>query len=567
MNIFAGLFEKLKASFSRFAAMYFFTVTGAVFVSAFVFAGYETGKILKPFIMDCGFFCVFSILFKLVSEKFWEQNLKVKILNVAVPLVLSVPFYFACKTWYENNYFDLAILCVWSVMILISGLFIYLESKEKTGASILSSFVLSNILSVSVGVALTVIIFAVDSLLFDIGREEYYICSAWIFAYWPLFAGFFVSLATLKYDQITTGQSFKVVFLYALFPLYWVLVAILYLYLLKSIFTLSLPNGQINWFVSFASAFFILFNVALRCYKNRFTDLFYKWGGLILTPLVVIQIIAFTIRVTAYGLTFARYASLLYISFSSVVIACTIYEGFSKEKRVDFVKTVLVAGSAVLIFACLPYVNLIDVSKKSMISVIENTYRKHQMFDEEKGLLLTENAENVFSAREKNSIRTAWYELPYSMNKHEIRWAAFELKENSENKVYENFSFERTFGFAYKWNYEENINGKSFSFNASHVKVDVKGFSSMCIAEKLTRNEKDGKIYVTFDSESEKWDVTEECNNFLEAYKKKESIDKPYIIDRGNRRLVLTYMYYDYEELNDGTVHFYGSVNGYLLIK
>lgn len=568
MNIFKSLFEKFKPSFSRFAAMYFFAVAGAVFSSLVFFNDYSKSIFFKHFIADCSVFCIFAVLFQFISERFLSQTVKVKILNFAVPAVLSVPFYFVCRNFFESEYFMLSVYCVTAAMILICGLFVYLESREKTGANILTAFVFANILSVCVGVALTIIIFAVDGLLFSLEFDEW-VPSAWVFAYWPLFMGFFVSLVTLKYDEIKISQPFKVVFMYALFPLYWVLIAILYVYFFKSVFTLSLPNGQINWIVSFATVFYILFNAAFRCYQEKVTDIFYKWGGVVLAPLVVIQIVAFAIRVKAYGFIQTRCASLLYIVFSTIVLCVSIAESFVKDKKVPFgfMKTVFVLGAAVFIWACLPFVNIIDSSARSMINVIENIYRKHQMFDEKNGLLITTDAEKTFNSDEKNTIKSAWDEIRFRKNNHEIKWIAYNIERDYDEKLKESVSYKDTFGFEFKWKYFDKSDNREFRVSASKEKVDIKGFSTLKVVNDLIRDKDDGRFYVTISKDTYRWDVTELCQELLTKPDGSPVFNEQIVIDRGTKRLILVYLNYDYYVDEAGTIHFHGSADGYQLEK
>ena len=91
-------------------------------------------------------------------------------------------------------------------------------------------------------------------------------------------------------NEETAGKAFKILFLYIMFPLYIILLTLLYAYLIKSLIVQELPCGQINWFVSFATCFYFVFYYTLCEYnKNLFIKWFYKIGGFILFPLIIIQ--------------------------------------------------------------------------------------------------------------------------------------------------------------------------------------------------------------------------------------------------------------------------------------
>ena len=172
-----------------------------------------------------------------------------------------------------------------------------------------------------------------------------------------------------------------------MFPLYIILLTLLYAYLIKSLIVQELPCGQINWFVSFATCFYFVFYYTLCEYKkNLFIKWFYKIGGFILFPLIIIQCISFKIRIDAYGFTELRYVSLLYIIFSVIAILCTMIKGGM------FAKWNFIILTFFILLATVSPLNMIEVPYKKQSERMEHVLKKYKMFDNK---LLDYNADDI----------------------------------------------------------------------------------------------------------------------------------------------------------------------------
>lgn len=90
-----------------------------------------------------------------------------------------------------------------------------------------------------------------------------------------------------------------------------VLLGILYIYLGKILWTLTMPSGQLNWFGSVAIAGYLFFWLTLRRYENGFFRLFSRWGWALLIPVLIAQIVGIVIRYNAYGLSAPRFAGMV----------------------------------------------------------------------------------------------------------------------------------------------------------------------------------------------------------------------------------------------------------------
>lgn len=170
-------------------------------------------------------------------------------------------------------------------------------------------------------VSLSVCVWAADTLLFDLDWRWYTI--AWEGAVFAVGGPLFLSW--LPEERAEAPRMLAALFRRLLFPVYLVLLAILYGYLGKIAVTGVLPEGQMNWFASLA-----VFGWALAWFlfpepEGRLFRGFLWWGGVLLLPVVAVQLLCVEIRVAAYGLTAARYAGLLCTGYGLAVMACGIF--------------------------------------------------------------------------------------------------------------------------------------------------------------------------------------------------------------------------------------------------
>ena len=180
--------------------------------------------------------------------------------------------------------------------------------------AISKAWLVGTLLIVSLSTCLT----AFDSLLFSLeGRLHttlYFLIAEFSF----LFIGIQVFLASLpeREKNMETPGLFRALLMRVLWPVYLILLAILYLYVAKIIYVWAIPVGMMNWFASLA---LLAFSVFFFCFANdaRYSLLqrFLRWGLLLFLPILAVQAIAVWQRVEPYGLTVLRYTSIL----------CTIY--------------------------------------------------------------------------------------------------------------------------------------------------------------------------------------------------------------------------------------------------
>ncbi|MEQ2868733.1 MAG: DUF4153 domain-containing protein [Selenomonas noxia] len=154
-----------------------------------------------------------------------------------------------------------------------------------------------------------------------------------------------------RYEHSVAVQK---LLLYLFFPVYAVLLLVLYIYVGKIILAGDMPVGIMNWYASFALLGFTFFFGTLAAQKRLpLFSRFLEWGFFILLPIIAVQIYGVCLRYAAYGLTTARYASMIctFCGIYALVVA------FLKKKPQQ---VYLCAALLALIFSLTP-LNVIDV--------------------------------------------------------------------------------------------------------------------------------------------------------------------------------------------------------------
>ena len=171
------------------------------------------------------------------------------------------------------------------------------------------AWLVGTLLIVSLNTCLT----AFDSLLFSLESRLHTTLYFLIAEFSFLFIGTQVFLASLpeRGKNMETPALFRALLMRVLWPVYLILLAILYLYVAKIIYVWAIPVGMMNWFASLA---LLAFSVFFFCFANdaRYSLLqrFLRWGLLLFLPILAVQAAAVWQRVEPYGLTVLCYTSI-----------------------------------------------------------------------------------------------------------------------------------------------------------------------------------------------------------------------------------------------------------------
>ena len=170
---------------------------------------------------------------------------------------------------------------------------------------------------------------------------------------WCFLAPVFMAAMLPKDNEPTEHPKAFTVLFWFLVPIGMALLAILYVYIVKIVFTWSMPSGTMNWFASCAIGGYLFLWLSLRGSRVRLFALLARWGWAALLPVVATQIVGIVIRYNAYGLTAPRMAGMATLAIGIYALALA---AFDRTARSAFI-VLAVAG---LILTVSPF-NIVDV--------------------------------------------------------------------------------------------------------------------------------------------------------------------------------------------------------------
>lgn len=165
---------------------------------------------------------------------------------------------------------------------------------------------------------LLVCLLAADALLFDINYRWHMV--VFDFAFSVVGVNFFLAwLPDGRKEEAVPAPFYKLTVRLFL-PVYLVLLVILLVYVGKIGLAWELPVGTMNWFASLALLGYAFFYFVLGGQTAVWTRRFLRISAAALVPVIAAQLAGIDIRISAYGLTTLRYASLLCTAFGILVL-------------------------------------------------------------------------------------------------------------------------------------------------------------------------------------------------------------------------------------------------------
>ena len=438
------------------------------------------------------------------------------------------------KTNYDSLYtimaytgIMIAMLC-FIFFILMRG-----ENRDLAFPKLVASWMFTGAVCGVLSGGLSICIAAFQSLIFSWDDIYKLYSIANLFVWIIGFINIFLSFIPKKGVPLASSKIFRTFVLFAGLPLYILLITILLLYLAKIVITWNMPVGEINWFASFASLFFIFFLLSVKQYKEKIAKLYVKFGGYFLAPVLVMQAVAVFERINAYGLTTPRTVSLVLIIISILFITGSVIIPNHLNK------IALISGIIVLIVTITP-LNVIDMPVRSQTRILTNVLTANDMLKDGKVVpnpnVSDEDAKKIISAYEY---------LKYDAGKTP------DFIPNPKNSI------EEIFGFTKKNDFDRN--GKVYRYCNFRTKdsVDITEY------DKMVKVYDDNDI-IKFEHNGQQYDIDliQIANSFYDQYDTEETELDLYIVDE-NTALYFEDFSFDAE---DGEVY-YCYFNGYLLLK
>lgn len=314
-------------------------------------------------LISLGSTILFAVLWRLLLE--WKY--KVSLLYEAVNIPVLAGFYFLWQMMPMNHYF---VMYVAGLSFSLPCLCLFLLQRQMaTGLfpHVFVSFVQAfGIAVLTMGLG-GICLLGINALLVPIAWNWGYALCAFSF----VLVGINVFLSCFPSEkECPRSASFLYLLKRVFLPAYVILLMILYGYIGKILFLWEMPVGKMNWYASFAVAVFSLFYFCLYEETDNGSRRFLKYGALALFPVMVVQALGIYIRFEAYGLTAARYASMICSGFGLAVIAFAFF-------RRAACPLFLLAGIIGVLCSMTP-LNLIDVPVYDQDRRLEKVLIKNQ---------------------------------------------------------------------------------------------------------------------------------------------------------------------------------------------
>ncbi|WP_329380561.1 DUF4153 domain-containing protein [Anaerofustis butyriciformans] len=471
---------RLKESYTRFCSTFIFLLFYliATFLLDLDFLNIKHYSLYYGFFI--GIFISILVNIFIVNKKIYS-NKKKNIVSFIISLIVSVfwsvvmyrlpqerVFNLYYVTFYEYNRLNLVYYSFILITICLSIYFLYNKENEKTLFShLIKSVTISGFISTILFIGMAVCITAFSVLILPMETIYIYIILAKLCF---IFVNISLILASIpkKDSEIIIPKFYKVIVKNILLPLFIVLIGILYVYILKIIITLNLPVGEINIFASLALLGFVFLYLNLLNEEDKYSMLYKQYGGYLMIPIIITQLIFIYIRLNAYGLTETRVLSLMFMIIGIIFLVNSIMK---KNIKYPF----LIAAVIIFIFTISP-LNIYNISNFNQESRLISVLKKNDML---KGNEIVKS--NNLSDEDKQIIQSSHQYLVHSAGK----------KSDFVKSIIEKTDTENLYGFKFKETYEftdfgdeeyyedENIEYFSFYHDYEGEEINIKGYNKM----------------------------------------------------------------------------------------
>ena len=561
MKFLSHFWNTIKPTVLRFPAAFLLSAMVAVFLSINLVYSYGSYNFYLAMCLSCAWAFGLSVFLRLLLERLIsslkQKNTIFLLVQMTCIILAYFPGYLLCKNdtprFYIIYFGTLMALFVFCLYLLY-----FFQQKEKVIPNVVMSLAISLTIALCIGIGASVIALAIDRLICHIANYNIH-GIIWACSFCFFFPCVFISYATKSDKDISIPKTFKVIVFHVLFSLYCILLFVLYIYLIKSLVTLTLPSGKINPFVSGATVLYLFFYLSLASYKNKVTSFFYSYGSIFLLVLIAVQIVAFAVRINAYGFTPVRFASFYYIIFS--IIFC-ILPLIKKGKDMQLVYPIF---GLMCLLASISPLNIIDSANRNQYSRIISTLKKYDLYKNKS--IIPAPSEDTISPKDKNKIVSAFKEIQSSKGKKPEALEEI-INENVISKAFKN-----TFGFEFYYDYDyENTTppteAKKYGYNLDVPKerpVDIRGLSEMFYFNSDdSYYKKNPQITVEFGNH-QIINITDEI--FALAYERdnlaKVDSNEPLVIKKDGFTLIIRQIDFRKTDYASGTTHTYYRIIGY----
>jgi len=396
---FTAFIQKAKSSLGRFPVSFANTFLFFLFTLVSIWSqemNDDVAKLLLVFACSAVIATAVSLGFECFYDKFGNTKYLSAAGSILAELVLFV----------LSQFLEERVLLRVAAGLIMSGFVMsfYFISKKGKAMSFMAKALKNAAFSCFVGFVVFVggfiCILAFDTLVYS----DYNFTDKLMFTHFLLCAVLVPSLLLILLPakdepEDNPGKGYKAVTVYAGLSLYFILSAILYLYIIRILISGELPSGGVNPFVTMASAAYIFLVFAISGYEgeNSYVKFFSKFGGYLMIPLVIVQCVTLGIRIAHYGLTAPRVISICFIAITIMFIAGSVF-----RNKFGFGIPCIAASVIVLIITATPF-NYESLALYNQEHILTSTLEKSGMLKD--GVI---DLEAEVSKDEHNRISSAY---------------------------------------------------------------------------------------------------------------------------------------------------------------
>lgn len=302
-----------------------------------------------------------------------------------------------------STLFGLVVLAV--VLISVFGLpwLLYTSDNEDVLLAFLVKGVAFSVFVAGiVHLGLSIVMSAIDSLITHVSSNAHQAVASLVWTF--VLPCVFCSQVPRHTERLDVPHVYRIVVGRALFYIYLLLLAVLYLYIARIALTRTLPSGQLNWFGCLALLGTLFFWAGIRMIGSGVVRWYLRWGWALVIPILIVQLMAIYLRVSAYGLTTSRYASILCVIVGAV--------GLALAARARHPRELFGVCCVVTLIACVTPANIIDLPYQEQAGRLRTALASGGMSQatdvthESLGTLSTEEQERIASSWSYLSSRT-----------------------------------------------------------------------------------------------------------------------------------------------------------------
>lgn len=504
-------FSELYDAMSRYPLTLIFLISAAIINAKDINRGESDYKLLLTFIVGA---CL-GFVVQAAYERFFK-NLLHRLILMVISMLLTGGYFLivnqytnttALEIWIRTSVALLALVIAYIWIPIIKSSVSFNESFMSAFKSFFNSLLFSVVLFAGVSLIIT----AIDLLLFRVSEKSYthtlniisiIFAPIYFLSLIPIYPG--VSKKNLLKDKLTDyteiieynkekiikssscPRFLEILISYIIIPLISIYTVILVIYIVKNIKVKFWSDNRLEpMLVGFAIAVILVYILSSNI-ENKFTQFFRKIFPKILVPIVIFQISASVLRTQNSGITHGRYYVILFGIFAAL---SGIFLSFIPVRKNSIVAILLIAFS---LFSIIPPTDAFTISRTNQEKILEKVLIKNNMLSDN-----TIIPNQSISEEDKRIISSSLGYLEMMGYTKDIKYL------RKDFNLYKDFY--NTFGF---YPYEENVYRQE-SINMSlnqQSPIIISGYDILIVADfysdkdpypnnKLCDFKKEGKTY------------------------------------------------------------------------